>query len=122
MSDRVRSVMTPRPAVLPRTASVLDAARAMADTNVGPVLVVDRHETLCGVVTDRDIVVRAVATGRRLESTALGEMCTEEAATVSPLTHRTRSPTRTVTANGAKRSSPGMLTVVVRGRGAAWAC
>jgi signal-transduction protein with cAMP-binding, CBS, and nucleotidyltransferase domain len=84
MSDRVRHVMTPRPVVLPQTASVLDAARAMADANIGPVLVVDQHETLCGVVTDRDIVVRAVATGRRLESTALGEMCTEDAATVSP--------------------------------------
>jgi len=84
MSDRVRNVMTPNPVVLPQTASVLDAARAMAEANVGPVLVVDREEALCGVVTDRDIVVRAVATGRSLASTALGEMCTEETATLAP--------------------------------------
>jgi signal-transduction protein with cAMP-binding, CBS, and nucleotidyltransferase domain len=83
MPDRVRDVMTANPVVLPQTASVLDAARAMAEANVGPVLVVDRQEALCGVVTDRDIVVRAVATGRRLESTALVDMCTEAPATVS---------------------------------------
>lgn len=56
----------------------------MAAANVGPVLVVDRSETLRGVVTDRDIVVRAVATGRSLSSTALGEMCTEKAVSLSP--------------------------------------
>jgi len=76
--------MTPDPVVLAETATVLEAARAMADTNVGPVLVVDGHEALRGVVTDRDIVVRAVAPGRRLESTALGDMCTEDTVTLSP--------------------------------------
>ena len=84
MPDRVRDVMTPHPLVLRQTASVLDAARAMADANIGPVLVVDRQEALCGVVTDRDIVVRVVATRRKLESTMLSEVCTQEAATVSP--------------------------------------
>lgn len=84
MPDCVREVMTPDPLVLRKSASVLDAARAMADANVGPVLVVDRNNDLCGVVTDRDIVVRALATARKLDSTALGDMCTEETATVSP--------------------------------------
>jgi CBS domain-containing protein len=84
MSDRVRNVMTPHPVVLPETASVRDAARCMADAHVGPVLVVDHRQALRGVVTDRDIVVRAVATDRNLASTTLGEMCTEAPATVSP--------------------------------------
>lgn len=84
MSQCVRNVMSLNPVVLQETASVLEAARAMADANVGPVLVVDRHEALRGVVTDRDIVVRAVATGRSLASTALSEMCTERAVSLSP--------------------------------------
>jgi CBS domain-containing protein len=84
LSDRVRDVMTPHPVVLRESASVLDAAQAMADANVGPVLVVDAKDALCGVVTDRDIVVRALAPRRRLEATTLREICTEEAATVSP--------------------------------------
>lgn len=84
MSDCVRDVMTSHPVVLRLTASVFDAARAMADANIGPVLVVDRDDALRGVVTDRDIVVRTVATARGLDSTTLGEMCTEDAVTVTP--------------------------------------
>lgn len=83
MSQCVRNVMSPNPVVVSESASVLDAARAMADANIGPVLVVDRHHSLRGVVTDRDIVVRAVAPGRSLATTAVGEMCTEETATLS---------------------------------------
>lgn len=84
MSDCVRDVMTCHPVVLRETASVLDAARAMAEANIGPVLVVDGDDALRGVVTDRDIVVRTVATARGLDSTTLAEMCTEEAVTVMP--------------------------------------
>lgn len=85
MSQQLRDVMTPRPLVLPRTASVLDAAQAMADADIGPVLVVDEDDRLCGLVTDRDIVVRAIAPRRRLDSTPLGDVCTVELATLSPL-------------------------------------
>ena len=84
MSLQLRAVMTAEPLVLPRTASVLDAAEAMADGDIGPVLVVDDDQRLCGLVTDRDIVVRAVAPRRRLESTRLGDVCTMEVATLSP--------------------------------------
>ena len=76
--------MTPVPLVLPRNASVLDAAQAMADADIGPVLVVDDDQRLCGLVTDRDIVVRAVAPRRRLDATRLGDVCTMEVATLSP--------------------------------------
>jgi CBS domain-containing protein len=83
MRQQLRDVMTSAPLVLPRTATVLDAARAMAGADVGPVLVVDDDQVLCGVVTDRDIVVRAVAPSRRLESTVLGDVCTVEVVTLS---------------------------------------
>ncbi len=86
-----RDVMTSRPLVLPRTASVLDAAEAMADSDIGPVLVVDDDHRLCRLLTDRDIVVRAIAPRRRLESTALEDVCTVDLATLSP---STRSPRR----------------------------
>ena len=82
--QRIRDVMSAPPLVLEKTASVLDAAKAMAEANTGSVLVVDRDEALCGLVTDRDIVTRAVATARKLSATMLAEMCTEEVASVSP--------------------------------------
>jgi CBS domain-containing protein len=56
----VRDVMTAEPIVLERDQSIADAARAMRDNAVGSVLVVDGDQ-LCGLVTDRDIVVRALA-------------------------------------------------------------
>jgi signal-transduction protein with cAMP-binding, CBS, and nucleotidyltransferase domain len=56
----------------------------MASADIGPVLVVDDDQLLCGVVTDRDIVVRAVAPSRRLESTVLGDVCTVDLVTLSP--------------------------------------
>ena len=60
---KVRDVMTAEPIVLQQDQSVADAAQAMRDSAVGAVLVVD-GDRLCGLVTDRDIVVRAVAEGR----------------------------------------------------------
>lgn len=41
--------------------SVLDVARRMAESNVGCVVVVDGNPEAVGIVTDRDIVTRAVA-------------------------------------------------------------
>ena len=60
---KVRDVMTAEPIVLQQDQSIADAAQAMRDSAVGAVLVVD-GDRLCGLVTDRDIVVRAVAEGR----------------------------------------------------------
>ena len=82
--QEVRDVMTAYPLVVQETATILDAARAMADANVGSVLVVDSDEALFGLVTDRDIVTRAVVTARGLEGTTLRELCTEDLATVAP--------------------------------------
>jgi CBS domain-containing protein len=57
---KVRDVMTAEPIVLQQDQTIADAAQAMRDTAVGAVLVVD-GDRLCGLITDRDIVVRAVA-------------------------------------------------------------
>ena len=46
------------------TASVPEAARVMAEADVGLLVVVDAADEPVGVLTDRDIVVRAVASGR----------------------------------------------------------
>lgn len=85
MPQLLRDVMTTGPLVLHHQATVLDAARALADADVGPVLVVDDDESLCGIVTDRDIVVRVLAPGRELDSTPLGDMCSWPVATLSPM-------------------------------------
>ena len=60
MSAKVRDVMTPGPIGVDYHQSIGDAARTMRDWGVGAVLVV-RDQALRGLVTDRDLVVRAVA-------------------------------------------------------------
>ena len=61
----IRDVMTPNPRTLSPEDSIQNAARIMRDADTGAVPVVDKDRPI-GIVTDRDIVVRAVADGGQL--------------------------------------------------------
>ena len=63
MGATVRDVMTPGPIGVDYWQSIGEAARTMRDWGVGAVLVV-RNGSLYGVVTDHDLVIRAVAEAR----------------------------------------------------------
>ena len=63
MDAKVRDVMTPGPIGVDYHQSVGEAARVMRDWGIGALLVVS-NESLYGLVTDRDLVVRAVAEAR----------------------------------------------------------
>jgi CBS domain-containing protein len=62
MASNVREIMTPNPICLSRDASIVDAAKEMKMNDIGDVIVLDDGKVL-GIVTDRDIVVRALAEG-----------------------------------------------------------
>jgi CBS domain-containing protein len=79
----VHDVMTLGLTMLPTHASVLDAARAMRDANIGDVLIVE-NGNLCGIVTDRDLVIRVLAAGQEPSSTTLANIYSHELTTVSP--------------------------------------
>jgi CBS domain-containing protein len=83
MAQLVRDVMTPNPTALPATSSLVEAALAMRDFDVGDVLVLDNGR-VCGIVTDRDIVVRAIANGNYPATVTLGEICSRDLTTLSP--------------------------------------
>ena len=83
MSKKVKDVMSASPIGLEDTASLVDAARAMREGDFGSVVVM-KSGSVCGVVTDRDIVVRAVAEGKDPKSVKLSEICSEHVVTVSP--------------------------------------
>ncbi len=63
MAQRIEEVMTADPRTLDASETVAAAARAMADDDIGDVLVVE-GDRLHGIITDRDIVVRCIAEGR----------------------------------------------------------
>ena len=62
---QIRDVMTPNPKCVLPTDSIQDTARIMRDQDTGVVPVVADGK-LVGMVTDRDIVLRAVADGNSL--------------------------------------------------------
>jgi CBS domain-containing protein len=80
----IRDVMTPDPLTLEMSATVADAAKAMKVAEVGPIPIVDPDGTVRGIVTDRDLVVRAIAEGRDPKSTRLGEVLSADITSVAP--------------------------------------
>lgn len=83
MAKYVRDLMTPKPVTLSAASTLVDAAIAMRDFDVGAVIVVDNSQ-LYGIATDRDIVVRAIANGSYPATTQLAEVCSRELTTLSP--------------------------------------
>lgn len=83
MAQKVSELMTSAPVALRPDQTVVDAAKAMREQNLGDVLVVDNGR-LQGLVTDRDIVVRAAADGRDPGTTPVGEICSPDLVTVAP--------------------------------------
>lgn len=77
----VRELMTPDVVTCPEDATAQEVARLMREHEVGSVLVT-RGTDLVGIVTDRDLVVRALADG--LADAAAGEVCTRNPATLRP--------------------------------------
>jgi CBS domain-containing protein len=61
----IREVMTPNPRTVAPGDTIQNAARIMRDEDTGAVPVVDNGRPV-GIVTDRDIVIRAVADGGQL--------------------------------------------------------
>jgi len=85
MNDDIRDVMSPRPKVLPADATVTEAALLMRDEDIGTVIVVEGDgDSLFGILTDRDIVVRGLAEERDPLQTRIGDICSRELTTVSP--------------------------------------
>jgi CBS domain-containing protein len=78
----IRDVMTPNPRTVSSADSIQSAARIMRDEDTGVVPIVDNGRAV-GVVTDRDIVVRAVADGGQLSQT-VGEIATNAVVCASP--------------------------------------
>jgi CBS domain-containing protein len=65
---KVSECMTRDVRVTAPTQTLREAARLMAELDVG-VLPVGEHDRLIGMITDRDIAVRGVATGRGPDAT-----------------------------------------------------
>lgn len=75
--------MTPEVTAVPPDASLVEAAQLMRARDIGDVLVTDNGRLL-GVLTDRDITLRAVADGADPLTVSCLSICTPEPVTVAP--------------------------------------
>ncbi len=64
--------------------SVAVAARTLTHYNIGILPVCTADGKLCGLVTDRDLVIRCVAAGKSPERTTVREVMTGQIATARP--------------------------------------
>lgn len=84
MGQTIREIMTPDPVQLGADTTLKEAARVMRDRDIGNVLVIESDSKLCGIVTDRDIVVRALADGKDPANTPLREICSASLTQLAP--------------------------------------
>lgn len=80
---RVSEVMTRDPETVTAEATLADAARKMRDMDVGiiPVVESEQNKRLRGVITDRDIAIRAVAEGKDVKTAKVSEIMTTDVET-----------------------------------------
>jgi CBS domain-containing protein len=82
---QVRDVMTAAPQTVTLDASLTTAARVMADNDIGDVIVTESEsEKAAGIVTDRDIAIRAVAEGRNPDTTTVEDIFSRDLVAAAP--------------------------------------
>jgi CBS domain-containing protein len=73
VADVIRDIMSTQAVAVTADTSITETARVMRDQGIGDVLVVDGDAVL-GIVTDRDITVRATAEGLDPDTTPV-DLC-----------------------------------------------
>lgn len=83
MSQQIRDIMSQNVATVSPEQSVQEAAQLMSQYNVGAIPVVQNGNAV-GIVTDRDIALRAVSQGQAPSSTQVSTVMSSGLVTASP--------------------------------------
>jgi CBS domain-containing protein len=82
MGKTARDVMTGGAECIGENETLLDAARKLAELDVGAMPICGDDDRLKGMLTDRDIVVKALAKGKDPASTRAGELAQGKPVTI----------------------------------------
>jgi CBS domain-containing protein len=77
-----REIMTPDVTCIGEKENLAEAARKMADLDVGSLPICGEDNRLKGMITDRDIVVKVVAKGRNPADCTAGELAQGKPVTI----------------------------------------
>jgi len=80
----IREVMTPEPRAVSIDGKLQDAARVMAADAIGNVIVHDAMGKVAGILTDRDLAIRATAQGLDPTTATVEQAFTPEISTLAP--------------------------------------
>lgn len=80
----IKQIMTKNVDSVRRNSPVIDAAKLMRNHDIGSVLVTENDGSICGVVTDRDIVVRGLAQNKDLNTLEVGDVCSSNVEALAP--------------------------------------
>jgi len=83
MGKTARDIMSTDCTCIGENDSLVDAAKLLAEKNVGAIPICGEDDRLKGMLTDRDIVVKAIAQGKDLSTTRAGELGQGDAKTVT---------------------------------------
>jgi CBS domain-containing protein len=83
-AQTIEEVMTPDPVTISSASSIAEAARLMREADTGAMIVLDENQEVDGILTDRDIAIRAVAEDRDPSQTRVGEIASEDLTTLEP--------------------------------------
>ena len=83
MSKSARDIMSSDAECVQETDTILDAAKRLAELDVGAMPICGEDDRLKGMLTDRDIVVKVLAQGKDPSSTKAGELGQGDAKTVT---------------------------------------
>ena len=74
MAKTARDIMTPDAKCVGENDTLVDAAKQLAELNVGAMPICGEDNRLKGIISDRDIVVEALAQGKDPSTTKAGEL------------------------------------------------
>src|SRR4051794_10035001 len=77
-----KDIMTPGPRCVGENDTLVDAARLMADLDVGALPICGEDKRLKGMITDRDIVVKCLAQGGDPAGTTAGSLAEGKPVTI----------------------------------------
>lgn len=83
MAQYINEIMTADPVTVTPDTAIAEVARLMRDEDIGEVLI-SEEDHLRGVVTDRDLVVRAMADDRDTNATSAQDVCSADLITCAP--------------------------------------
>jgi len=81
---QVKDIMTTNIATLTPENTIMDAAREMQKHNIGCMPVCQPEGKIVGIITDRDIVVRCIASNGNPKSTLVKDVMTKNVITAKP--------------------------------------